>query len=198
MKQKQLYILLIITFGFSLTTKAQTYETQYKICSESLSKLTYVDSLYFALAQKRDSCLLGVSAPNFQAITLDDKRIELSKLKGQVVVLNFWFTRCGPCIEEIPGFNKLVEFYANKNVTFISLTYDSTAMVRKFLKQHPWKFNIVANNDEVRRNNFKLFSVWPYTIIISKEGKIAYMQFGSKGTETFAYFNGLINKLLKS
>lgn len=196
MRQTQLY-LLIITCAFSLTTKAQTYETQYKICSESLSKLTHVDSLYFALAQKRDSCLLGVPAPNFQAISLDGKRIELSKLKGQVVVLNFWFTRCGPCIEEIPGFNKLTESYANKNVTFISLTYDSTTMVREFLKQHPWKFNIVANNDEVRRNKFKLFGVWPYTIIINKEGKIAYMQFGSKGTETFAYFNKVIHNLLQ-
>jgi peroxiredoxin len=158
--------------------------------------LTHVDSLYFALAQKRDSCLLGVPASNFQATTLDGKKIELSKLKGQVVVLDFWFTRCEPCIQEIPGFNKLVELYANKNVTFISLTYDSSAMVQKFLKQHRWKFNIVANNDEIRRNNFKLFSVWPYTIIISKEGKIAYMQFGSKGTGTFAYFNKLIDNLL--
>jgi peroxiredoxin len=196
MKQKQLCI-LIITFAFSFTTKAQTYETQYKICSESLSKLTHVDSLYFVLAQQRDSCLLGVTAPNFQATTLDNKRIDLSKLKGQVVVLNFWFTRCQPCIEEMPGFNKLVEFYANKNVTFISFTYDSSAMVQKFLKQHPFEFQNVANNDVVRRDSFKLFSVWPYTIIICKEGKIAYMQFGSKGTETFAYFSGLINKLLQ-
>jgi peroxiredoxin len=195
MKQKQLYI-SIITFAFSLITKAQTYETQYKICSESLSKLNYVDSLYFALAQKRDSCLLGVSAPNFQATTIDNKRIELSKLKGQVVVLNFWFTRCQPCIEEIPGFNKLVELYANKNVTFVSFTYDSLVMVRKFLNQHPFEFKNVTNNDAVRRDNFKLFSVWPYTIIISKEGKIVYMQSGSKGTETFAYFDKVLNKLL--
>jgi peroxiredoxin len=197
MIKKQLYMLLV-ALVFSLTATAQAYETQYKICSESLSKLTFVDSLYFALAQKRDSCLLGVAAPNFQVTTLDNKRIELSKLKGQVVVLNFWFTRCEPCIKEMPGFNKLVELYANKNVTFISLTYDSSVLVREFLKRHPFKFNIVANNDEVRRNSFKLLSAWPYTIIINKEGKIAFIQFGSKGAETFAYFNGLINKLLKS
>ncbi len=196
MNQKQLYI-LIVTTVFSLTINAQTYDTQYNICSESLSKLTYVDSLYFALAQKRDSCLLGVPAPNFQATTLDNKIIEFSKLKGKVVVLNFWFTRCQPCIEEISGFNKLVEFYANKNVSFVSFTYDSLEMVRKFLEKHPFKFNIVANNDEVRRKNFKLFSVWPYTIIISKEGKIMYMQFGSKGAETFTYFNKVIDGLLK-
>lgn len=195
MKGKRFYILMI-TLAFSLTSKAQTYDTQYKICSESLSKLTYVDSLYFALAQERDSCLLGVAAPNFQATTLDNKKIELSKLKGQVVVLNFWFTRCQPCIEEIPGFNKLVEFYKGKKVTFISFTYDSSLAVRKFLTQHPFKFKTVAQNDNVRRDVFKLFSVWPYTIIISKEGKIAFMQYGSKEEDTFAYFNKVINKLL--
>ncbi|MEO7048552.1 MAG: TlpA disulfide reductase family protein, partial [Ferruginibacter sp.] len=189
--------ILIITFAISITIKAQTYDTQYKICSEPLNKLTHVDSLYFVLAQKRDSCMLGVTAPNFEATTLDNKRIELSKLKGQVVVLNFWFTQCEPCIKEMPGFNKLVGYYANKNVTFISLTYDSSVLVQKFLKKHPFKFQNVANNDEVRRNVFKLFSVWPYTIIISKEGKIMYMKFSSEGAETFAYFNKIIDNLLK-
>ena len=195
MMRKQLFI-LITALVFSTSAIAQDYATQYKICSEALSKLTQVDSLYFAMALTRDSCLIGATAPDFQAETLDDKKIELSNLKGQVVVLNFWFTRCQPCIEEMPGFNKLVEYYANKNVTFISFTYDSSATVRKFLKAHPFKFNIVANNDTVRRDIFKLFSAWPYTIIITKEGKIMSMQLGSKKADTFAYFSKEINKLL--
>lgn len=195
MKEKQ-FLFLIMSFLFCFSGNAQTYEEQYKICSESLSKLTTVDSLYFALLQKRDSCLVGAPAPDFQATTLDNKIIELSKLKGQVVVLNFWFTRCQPCIEEMPGLNKLVEFYASKKVAFISFTYDSTAKVMEFLKQNPFNFQIVANNDEVRRNNFKLFSAWPYTIIIGKEGKILFMKAGSEGTEAFSYFNKIIDKLL--
>jgi peroxiredoxin len=200
MRQTQLYI-LIITLAFSLETSGQTYDAQYKICSESLdslfkNKVTNADSLYFALLQKRDSCLIGVPAPNFQATTLDNKTIELSKLKGQVVVLNFWFTHCQPCIEEIPDFNKLVKFYASKKVVFISLTYDSSATVIKFLKQHPFKFENIVNNDIVRRDIFKLFSAWPYTIIINKEGKIMVIQLGSKGADTFAYFNKKINSLL--
>jgi peroxiredoxin len=196
MRHKQLYTLIIASV-LPFTIKAQTYESKYKICSETLSKLTSVDSLYFVLAQKRDSCLLGVTAPYFKGTTLDNKQIELSKLKGQVVVLNFWFTRCQPCIQEMPGFNKLVKFYANKNVTFISFTYDSSSMVKKFLKQHPFDFQHVANNDVVRRDSFKLLSVWPYTIIINKEGKIMFMQFGTKGAETFHYFNEIIDKLLE-
>lgn len=195
MKEK-FFLLLNLFFTFSLTAQSQTYDEQYKICSESLSKLTFVDSLYFDLAEKRDSCMLGVQAPNFQATTLDNEKIELSKLKGKVIVLNFWFTGCQPCIAEIPGFNKLVETFSNKKVTFISFTYNSSATVLKFLQQHPFKFKNVTNNDTVRREDFKLFSVWPYTIIINKEGKIAYMQFGTKGTEAFPYFDKIIKSLL--
>ena len=193
---KGTYFILITISIFSLSSSAQTYDEQYKICSESLSKLTFVDSLYFVLAEKRDSCMLGVQAPNFQATTLDYETVELSKLKGKVIVLNFWFTGCQPCIEEMPGFNKLVDTFSNKKVTFISFTYESSARVLNFLEQHPFKFKNVTNNDTVRREDFKLFSVWPYTIIINKEGKIAYMQFGTKGTEAFSYFDKIIKSLL--
>ncbi len=192
---KQFYI-LIITIFFSLIGKAQTYDEQYKICSEPLGNLIEVDSLYFDKIMQRDSCLIGAPAPDFKVITLDHKEIELSKLKGQVVVLNFWFTRCQPCIIEMPGFNKLVELYGDKNVKFISFTYDSSEVVQKFLKQHPFEFTHVVANDEVRSNNFKLFSAWPYTIIIDKEGKITFMKMGSKEEKTFEYFNKIIEKLL--
>lgn len=117
-------------------------------------------------------------------------------MKGQVVVLNFWFTGCQPCIEEIPDLNKLVDYYTGKKVTFISFTYNKSIVVKKFLTQHPFKFKIVADNDTVRRENFKLFSAWPYTIIISKKGKIVDMHLCSRVSETFAYFKEQINSLL--
>jgi len=192
---KQLYVLIIACISFT-NASAQSYDKQYAVCSETLSKLTKIDSVYFAMLQKRDSCLTGVAAPDFTATTLHNKKIELSKLQGQVVVLNFWFTRCQPCINEMPDLNKLVGLYAGKKVTFISITYDSTKTVMKFLNQHPFKFKIVAGNDTVRSSIFKLFSAWPYNIIINKEGKIMDMQLGSKGGDTFAYFNEQIKKLL--
>lgn len=195
MIKKQLYF-LIINFAFSLSITAQTYDEQYQICSEPLGKFVEVDSLYLTEIIKRDSCMIGTPAPDFKAITLDNKKIELSKLKGKVVLLIFWFTRCQPCIKEMPGFNKLVKLYADKNVTFISFTYDSDKVVQEFLEKQPFNFNNVADNDEVRQKVFKLLSVWPYTIIIDKEGKIRFMQFGSKGAESFDYFNKIIEKLL--
>ena len=188
--------LSVITFIFSMNVMAQDYEQQYEKCSASLKNLTTVDSVYFVRAEERNHCLVGVDAPEFEATTLDGQKINFSDLKGKVVVLNFWFTRCEPCIAEMPGLNHLVDTYAGKDVAFISFTYDSTDMVKTFLKKHPFKFKIVANNDSIRRQAFKLFSVWPYNIIIDKNGKIAFMDFGSKDKNSFAFFNEKIKKLL--
>ena len=80
-----LFFILIVSFSAS----AQTYEKQYDICSESLKNLKTVDSIYFDLIKKRDSCLTGTFAPNFIVTTIDNKMLELSKLKGKVVMLTF-------------------------------------------------------------------------------------------------------------
>ena len=195
MKQKHLLLFIPVLF-FSIHLKAQTYDEQYEKYSAPLKKLNIVDSIYFVKAQHRDSCMIGVDAPEFHATTMDGHKIDFAALKGKVIFLNFWFTGCQPCIKEIPGFNKLVDTYSKEKVVFISITYNNAQMVNDFLKKHTFKFQLVADNDSVRRNDFKLFSVWPYNIIIGKDGKIAFMQFGSKGEEAFDFFNKKIRALL--
>src|SRR5215470_13884403 len=95
MKRRQLPILLVLLITF-FASKAQPYASQYEICSDSLRKFTQFDSLsvWLQLVKTKDSCLLGVSAPDFHATTLDNKKIEFASLKGQVILLNFWFTTC--------------------------------------------------------------------------------------------------------
>jgi len=198
MIHKHLFLLIVI-LTLSTIARSQDYNTQYNICSEAFNKLDLAhvnDTVYVRTVQKRDSCLRGVTAPDFEATTLDGTHIQLSKLKGQVVVLDFWYTRCEPCIEEIPDLNKLVDYYANKHVAFISITFDSTDMVKEFLSKHPFKFKIIPNNDTIRRYVFKLISSWPYSIIINKDGKIMDISGSSKQANTFNYFRKKINELL--
>lgn len=188
-----LFIILIVTFS----TSAQSYEKQYEICSQELKTLTNVDSVYFDLVKKRDSCLIGSSAPNFIVSTIDNEVIELSKLKGQVVVLNFWFTRCQPCIMEMPDLNKLVESYSGKKVVFISFAPEDSNTLKDFFSTHPFKFKTVANSEVIRSDHFKLFSAWPYNIVINQDGKISKMVCGSIKEETIPFYQTLIDKLLK-
>ena len=62
--------------------------------------------------------------------------ISLNGLRGQVVVLEFWATWCGPCVAEIPHLNQLADAFAGK-VQFIAIDDETSAMVRKFMTTHP-------------------------------------------------------------
>lgn len=187
---------LLITLVFSISAFSQSYEKQYDICSQALKGLQVVDPMYLELVSKRDSCLTGTYAPNFKASSIDNKIIELANLKGQVVVLNFWYTKCKPCIEDMPDLNKLVEYYSDKKVAFISFAPEDSSTLTKFLLTHPFKFKTISNSESIRRDIFKLLSVWPYTIIIDKEGKINRMDIGSFEKETFNYYQNIIDQLL--
>ena len=190
-------VLILFVFIFSsIIARGQTYEDQYEKYSQELKEMKVVDSTYFSLVKIRECALVGTFSPDFSGTTVDDEKISLSALKGRVVVLNFWFTKCAPCIQEMPYFNRLVDTFLNKDVTFISFAPEETLKVKEFLSNHPFKFKNIANSEYVRRDLFKLFSIWPYTIIIDKEGKIAKMNFGLLDEESFYSYKTLLNSLL--
>ena len=63
-------------------------------------------------------------APNLELKDLNGHSQKLAALRGQVVVLNFWATWCGPCQEELPRLSKLAESYSGKNVHFVAVSID--------------------------------------------------------------------------
>jgi thiol-disulfide isomerase/thioredoxin len=123
-------------------------------------------------------------------------QIQLSKLKGQVVVLNFWSTGCGPCIEEMPQLNKLVKHYAGKKVTFISLASNNAAALKKFFVSHPFEFTTIPSAEKIQLDIFKLPGVIPYTIVIDQNYTIRKMWFGGTGDETFSLYQEIIDEAL--
>ena len=198
MLKKQLCFLYLI-FLVSFSANAQTYEKQHEIYSQPLASFEEVDSTYFSLVHIRDSSLRGVIAPNFVVSTIDKQKIELSQLKGQVVFLNFWFTRCQPCIEEIKYLNQLVKLYTNKKIVFISFANDATPILKQFISKHPFKFKHISNGDSIRKDVFKLMPLWPQNILIDQNGKIVKMglDLGPVTENTFHNFQELIDDLLK-
>lgn len=196
MRIKLFYFLVLISV-LSTSINGQSYKEQYQKCSETfITSGADIDSVYWVRLRQRDSCLTGSVAPDFSVTSVDGKKVELSKLKGQVVVLNFWFTRCQPCIEEMPALNKLVEHYSGKKVQFISFAQEDSSNVLNFLQEHPFRFTVIAKADSIRHFKFGLFPSWPYTIIIDKDGRISKMWSGNPGETVYDYYQGLIDKLL--
>lgn len=85
-------------------------------------------------------------AENFTGISLDGTIINLADLRGKVVVVSFWTTRCAICAAEVPKLNKLADAYKGKNVVFLGLTTDNEAKVKDYLRKKPFNFNILPNS----------------------------------------------------
>jgi len=117
------------------------------------------------------------SALNFKLTKLDGSKLDMASLRGKVVVLNFWATWCGPCLTEMPMFEKTIaRFKEDKDVVFLAITTDEDRdLVAPFLKQH--KFNLpVAYADYL--NDFFAVNSIPTTIILDRKGEVAFRQAG--------------------
>ena len=142
---------------------------------------------YDAYVKEREERLAKLEVPNinegansalgFKLTKLDGSKLDLATLRGKVVVFNFWATWCGPCLTEMPMFEKTIaKFKEDKDVVFLAVTTDEDReLVAPFLKQH--KFNLpVAYADYL--NDFFSVSSIPTTIILDRKGEVAFRQAG--------------------
>lgn len=97
------------------------------------------------------------------------KKFKMNYLDGKPTFINFWFTRCPPCIEEIPLMNQLKEKYGNQ-VNFITITFNDKTTVDEFLKTTPFNFKHIVNaKSEINRLEISAF---PTNLILDKNGII--------------------------
>jgi peroxiredoxin len=126
------------------------------------------------------------SAPAFSLTSFDGEKFELAALRGKVVVLNFWFTGCEPCVAEFGELNDLVKKFKKKGVVFIAPTLDNLTTLKPFLKEHRFKYGVVPNAGGLIISTYSDGSgnvVFPTHIVIDKEGKIDTRVTGAKGVE---------------
>lgn len=114
----------------------------------------------------------------FKAEDMDGNTIELYRLRGKIVVINFWATWCGPCKREIPDLNRLVEkFKEDTSVVFLAITDEPKKKIKDFLKETPFFYQIIPNAKEVLRKY--LVKSIPMHLIIDKNGYIQFMHVGA-------------------
>jgi thiol:disulfide interchange protein DsbD len=102
---------------------------------------------------------------------LEGGALDTSAFNGKVVVVNFWATWCVPCIEEIPGFNKLNQQLGGKGVVVLGVSMDEEGAerVRPFLKKHPMDY-LVALGSEAVSKQYGLDEL-PVTVVFDRSGK---------------------------
>lgn len=112
---------------------------------------------------------------------VDGKPQRLAAFKGQKLVVNFWASWCGPCVEEMPELVKLSREYEKKGVRFVGIGVDSDQNVKNFLKKVPVDYPIVVSGyagADLVRHFGNTAGALPFTVVIDETGKIRETKLG--------------------
>ena len=112
-------------------------------------------------------------APDFTLLSVDGKTVTLSRLRGKVVLLDFWATWCSPCRLAIPYLNDLHKAYRERGLEIIGVSLDkgSPERVRRFAVNMGIQYTIIMADDEVVKKYG--ISPIPTTYLIDRDGYIS-------------------------
>jgi peroxiredoxin len=142
--------------------------------------------------------LVGNEAPDFTLPTLDDEELALSSLRGNVVLLDFWATWCGPCVQALPKMQEIHAHFKGQPVVVLGVNRDGPGMndqITTLLERKDITFGHVLDADGSVAAEYQVTGI-PSAILIDKDGIVQDVGMGfmpGKEKELIAK----IDKLLK-
>ena len=140
--------------------------------------------------------LKTIKAPDFNLADLDGNVINFSAYEGQVIMLTFWGTWCGPCRQEIPDFIKLYDQYNEKGLEIVGIAIQSGSAdnIKRFSEYY--KINYPILTDINGNESYKAFSDYglisgvgtravPTTFLINRDGNIVKTYKGARPGHVF-------------
>src|SRR6202167_1123164 len=114
-------------------------------------------------------------APAFTLTALNGDSATLSQYKGQVVMLNFWATWCGPCQQEMPLLDQMYKKYKPAGFTLIGVNVEKDAPpVKQLLDRKPVGFPVLLDPASQVSKAYHVDEM-PSTVIIDRKGQIRYI-----------------------
>ena len=123
---------------------------------------------------------VGKRAPDFTVYTLDGASVTLSKLRGKVVVVNFWALGCGACVAEMPDLDAVYKSLSGSDkVKIMAVNLDIyPEFVRKAVAEEKWSLPVLLDTDRNAVDAYKINRI-PRTFFIDSSGIIRVKQEGS-------------------
>lgn len=126
-------------------------------------------------------------APGFALKARSGDTVTLGDLKGQVVMINFWATWCGPCRQEMPHLEALYERYQSLGFTLLGINVEQDPKgADKWLKETPVSFPVLFDPDNAVTKLYDVVAM-PSTVIIDRQGKVRFIHHGYKPGYEDAY-----------
>jgi thiol-disulfide isomerase/thioredoxin len=124
-------------------------------------------------------------APDFTLPARAGGEMSLGALRGQVVLINFWATWCGPCRKEMPLLDQIYQRYKGLGFTLLAVNVEEdSAGAEGWLKQVPVSFPVLFDR-ESRVSKLYDVTAMPSTVIVDRKGQVRFVHYGyTEGTES--------------
>lgn len=120
-------------------------------------------------------------APDFTMVAADGETVSFSQLRGKPVVLNFWASTCGPCQQEMPGFQSAFDEYGSQvqfaMVDVVGFNGETEDRAKRFIAEQEYTFPIFFDREGNASIEYGLTSI-PRTFFIDAEGYVIAMGSG--------------------
>jgi peroxiredoxin len=121
---------------------------------------------------------LSGPAPDFALTTRDGGQVTLAELEGQVVMLNFWATWCGPCRQEMPHLESLYQRYSDLGFMLLGVNVEEDSSgADKFLAETPVTFPILFDPKSEVSKKYDVIAM-PSTVLIDRTGNMRFIHHG--------------------
>jgi peroxiredoxin len=133
----------------------------------------------------------GAPAPQFTLGSKGGPSVSLAQYRGQVVMLNFWASWCGPCRQEMPLLESIYKKYNRLGFTLIGVNVEPDAnAANAWLKQTPVSFPILYDKDSRVSKMYDVAGM-PSTVIIDRSGKVRVLHRGYKPGDENEYLDSI-------
>ena len=137
----------------------------------------------------------GSPAPEFTLEDLEGNPVSLADQRGQVVLVDFWATWCGPCVQAMPHLQKLHEDHREHGLTVLAISTDQQRdAVPPFLERNSYTFPVLYADDEVK-TLYQVHGI-PVVYLIDRNGRIRFHHVGY-GPGTDKELDGRVSELLE-
>jgi len=135
------------------------------------------------------------AAPTVAYTLLDGEKSSIARLRGKVVLVNFWAPSCTTCVHEMPQVIATHEKYKSRgfDTLAVAMSYDPPAAVIDYAQSRKLPFGVAIDNTGAIAKSFGDVEMTPTSVLINKRGEIVKRYVGEPD---FAALNALVEKLL--